>query len=93
MLKGDIANVVIATHVISSSDHTSWVYGHCKKPLMKKPFTDPEARELLVQVGDQPKLHDRVKCDMEMFLLTKIYRFSGRITCAQARADKWHKQK
>ena len=85
--------MIIAAHLISGSDHTSALYGHGKKHLMKKLLHDPEARELLADVGNDLSLDDETKNDMEQFVLTQIYGCDYGTTCAEARASKWRKQK
>ena len=93
MLEPEIAQVIIAAHIITGSDHTSGFYGHGKKSVMKKLFGDPEARELLVNVGKCLSLESNTKREMKTFVLTKIYGESIGLSCGQARASKWRKQK
>jgi len=53
MLSEDVANIIISLHVITGSDHTiSAFFGHGKKKVLQKVVSDPEARELLEQVGE-----------------------------------------
>ena len=52
MLSKEVADIIIPLHVITGSDHTSGFYGHGKKSVLEKVITDPEARELLEQVGE-----------------------------------------
>ena len=89
----EISDIVIAAHCITGCDHTSGQYGHGKKQLMKKLKADPEARELLSSVGMQASLSDETHYDMEQFILTKSYGCLSGSTCAEARAQKWRKQK
>ena len=51
---------------------------------------DPEARELLVRVGQSLQLDDEVRTDMTAFVLSNVYAKSEDFTCGQARASKWH---
>ena len=60
---------------------------------MKKLKADPEARELLSSVGMQASLSGETHYDMEQFILTKSYGSLSGSTCAEARAQKWRKQK
>ena len=52
MMTDEIASIIIPLHVISGSDHTSAFCGYGKKKLLAKVAEDPQARELLEQVGD-----------------------------------------
>ena len=52
-----------------------------------------EAKELLRDVGSDPDLNNDIKYDMEQFLLTKIYGCTPGLSCGEARAEKWRKQK
>ncbi len=93
MLSEDVANIIIPLHVITVSDHTSGFYGHGKKRSLQKVINDPEARELLGQVGESLELRDEVKADMKAFVFSKVYAESADATFGQARASKWHKLK
>ncbi|KAG1649773.1 Transcriptional activator protein Pur-beta [Nymphon striatum] len=93
MILEDVTNVIIPLHVITGSDHTSEFYGHGKKYLLQKMVNDPEARELLLRVGESLELQDEVTTDMKAFVLSKVYAESADVTCGQARASKWHKLK
>ena len=91
MLPGEIASIIIPLHVISGSDHTSAFCGYGKKKLLAKVAKDPQARELIEQVGESLELDDKVRDQMKKFVLTYIYGGSGDVTCGQARASKWNK--
>ena len=91
MIPEEVANIIIALHIISGSDHTSAFYGHGKRPLLEKVMKDPEARELLGQVGNYLELDDEVKKDMKAFVLSQVYAEDGDMSCAQARSSKWRK--
>jgi len=93
MLTEDVANIIIPLHVISGSDHTSSFYGHGKKKLLEKVVCDHEAKEKLSRVGENLELEDKVKVDMQSYVLSKLYSESGDLTCGQARASKWQKMK
>ena len=93
MLPGEIASIVIPLHVISGSDHTSAFCGYGEKKLLVKVAKDPQARELLKQVGESLELDDKVRDQMKKFVLTYTYGGSGDVTCGQARASKWNKLK
>ena len=93
MLTEEVSKVIIAAHVISGGDHTSGLYSHGKKTVMKKLSSDAEAIELLENVGDSPELSDEVAHNMEEFVLTKLYGCVAGITCSEARAMKWRMQK
>ena len=60
---------------------------------MKKLTQDAESRELLTEVGSNISLDDKVKYNMEQFILTKIYGCDSGMTWAEASAEKWRKQK
>lgn len=60
---------------------------------MQKVISDPEARELLLRVGESLQLEDEVRANMKAFVLSKVYGESANATCGQARASKWHKLK
>ena len=93
MLSEEVADIIIALHVITGSDHTSGFYGHGKKQVLQKVITDPEAKDLLGRVGESLELDDVVRADMKAFVLAKVYGESTDFTCGQARASKWHKLK
>ena len=93
MLPEEVANIIIPLHILTGSDHTSGFYGHRKKVILEKVMTDPEARELLEQVGESPVLDDKVRKYMTVLVLSHVYAESADVTCAQARASKWHKLK
>ena len=93
MLDPEIAKFNVAAHIITGSDHTPGFYDHGKKSVRKKLFEDPEPRELLGNVGKCLNLDDATKREMEAFVLTKTYGESAGISCGQARASKWGKQK
>jgi len=92
MLSEDVANIIIPLHVITGTDHTSAFFGHGKK-VLQKVVSDPEARELLQQVGERLELRDEVKAAIKTFVLYIMYSENAgvRPTCGQARASKWHK--
>jgi len=48
---------------------------------------------MLSRVGENLELEDKVKVDMQSFVLSKLYSDSGDVTCGQARASKWQKIK
>ena len=58
MLSPDVANIIIPLHIITGSDHSSRVFGHGKKRVLKNVINDPEARQLLMAVGDNITLED-----------------------------------
>ena len=60
---------------------------------MKTLKSDPEDRELLSSTGMQPSLSEESHHDMEQFGLTKMYGCLPGSTCAEAKAQKWRKQK
>ena len=93
MLSKDVANIIIPLHVITGSDHTSTFFGHGKKTVLQKVMSDPEARELLQQVGERLELRDEVKAAMKTFVLHTMYSENAGVTCEQARASMWHKMK
>jgi len=55
MLSKDVANIITPLHVITGSDYTSVFFGHGKM-VLEKVSSDPEARELLQQVGERLEL-------------------------------------
>ena len=93
LLDEDISEVIIPAHLFSGGDHTNAFYGKGKKKFMNKIMKDDEARELLCDVGSNPDLENDTKYDMEQFLLTKIYGCTPGLSCGEARAEKWRKQK
>ena len=93
MLSEEVADIIVALHVITGSDHTSGFYGHGKKKVLEKVIIDPESRELLGRVGQSLDLNDGVRADMKAFVLSIIYAESPNVSCGQARASKWHKLK
>ncbi len=60
---------------------------------MKRLLADVEACELLQHVGERLELQDDVRNDMKEFVITKIYGGDVGVTCGQARASRWRKQK
>ena len=84
MLSKEVADVIIARHVITGSDHTSSFYGHEKKQMLQKVITDPEARELLARVGESLELEAGVRADMKAFVLVNVYGDSADGSCGQA---------
>ena len=92
MLSEDVANIIIPLHVITGSDHTSAFFGHGKK-VLQKVISNPEARELLKQVGERLELRDEVKTAMKTFVLHTMYSENAGVTCGQAKASTWHKMK
>ena len=58
MLSPDVANVIIPLHIITGSDHSSGGFGHGLKRVLKNVINDPEARQLLMAVGDNITLED-----------------------------------
>ena len=93
MLPENVANIIVPAHIITGTDHTSGFFGHGKKSLMKRLLADVEACELLQHVGGRLKLQDDVRNDMRVFILTKIYGGDVGVSCDQAIASKWRKQK
>ena len=93
MLPEIVAESIIAAHFITGSDHTSGFYGHGKRSALKKLLTDPEACDLLRNVGNSLCMTEKVENDMRSFVLNKIYSADVNSTCGQARAAKWRKQK
>ena len=93
LLDDDTSEVVIPAHIFGGGDHTKSFYGKGKIKYMDRIINDEEARELLSDVGSDPDLDSDVKYDMEQFLLTKIYGCSPGLSCGEARAEKWRKQK
>jgi len=91
MLPADVAKVIISLHVISGSDHTSSFFGHGQKKLLRKCKKDPQAMDLLRDVGESLQLNDGTKSDMKAFVVSTIYGENGEISCGEARASKWHK--
>ena len=79
----NIANIIIAAHTLTGSDHTSCFYGHVKKSLMKRLFSDPEACELLLHVGESLDLGSHAKHDMRAFVLTETFGGDVGKTCGQ----------
>ena len=63
-----------------------------KKSIFDKLKKDPEARSLLLKVGDTLDLPEDVRNDMRKFVLQKIYGEMAS-TCREARAKKWRKMK
>ena len=61
LVDDEVADSVIAAHVISGSDHTSGFYHKGKSSIMKCVKTDVEARELLSRVGESPVLSEPVE--------------------------------
>jgi len=55
--------------------------------VLQKVISDPEARELLKQVGERPELRDEVKAAMKTFVLHTMYSENAGVTCGQARDD------
>ena len=53
---------------------------------------DPEARDLLAQIGVHVQLDNSVRRSTTSFVLSKIYGEKA-TTCGQARAARWKKQK
>lgn len=56
---------------------------------MKKVINNPEARQLLENVGQTLDLDEETKLNMKKFITSILYGESG--SCAQARAAKWQK--
>ena len=73
MVDDEVADSIIAAHVISGSDHTSGFYQKGKNSIMKSMKQDSEAREHCSRVGEKPELSKHVKASMEEFVLTKLY--------------------
>src|SRR5437867_2816456 len=73
LLSKELADIIMPPHVLTGSDHTSGFYGHGKKPVLQKVMNDPEARELLVRVGENLQLEEEVSANMKAFVLSKIY--------------------
>ena len=88
-----ISDVIIAAHCISGCDYTPGQYGHGKTQLIKQLKKDPGARALLSSVGTKASIDDATLYDMEQFVLEKTYGSHPGSTCAEARAQKWRKQK
>ena len=86
MLSPDVANIIIPLHIITGSDHTSGVFGHGKKRVLKDVINDPEARQLLMAVGENITLGEDVESDMRTFVISKIYGDSTSVICGQARS-------
>jgi len=91
MLPADVAKVIIPLHGISGSDHTSSFFGHGKKKLLRKSKKDPQAMDILRDVGESLQLNDGTKSELKAFVLWTIYDENGEISCGEARASKWHK--
>ena len=93
MLTENVAEITIPLHVISGSDHTSSFYGRGEKKMPKKVVSDHEAKAMLSRVDENLELKDKVKVDMQSFVLSKLYSDSGDLTRGQAKASKWQKTK
>ena len=52
-----------------------------------------EARDFLKSVGHSVTLGPKTLSDMREFVLTKLYNTAAGLTCAEAQAEKWTKQK
>ena len=92
LVDDEVADSIIAAHVISGSDHTSGFYHKGKSSIMKTIKGDVEARELLSRVGENSELSDHVEASMVEFVLSKLYNLD-KVSCATARATKWHSQR
>ena len=57
----EVADSIIAAHVISGSDHTSGFYHKGKSYIMKIIKQDAEARELDSRVGEESQLSEHVE--------------------------------
>ena len=73
MLTEVVAKIIIPLHVISGSDHTSSFCGHGKKKFLEKVVSDHEAKEMLSRVAENLEVEDKVKVDMQSFVLSKLY--------------------
>ena len=88
MLSPDVAYIIIPLHIITGSDHSSGVFGHGKKRVLKNVINDPEARQLLMAVGENITIEEDVESDMRTFVISKIYGDSTSVTCGQARSSR-----
>ena len=91
MLPEEVVREVIPVHLITGSDNTSGFYGHGNKSVLQKVIC--EARELIANVRQSLEMEDEVSEDMTSFVLSYVYSERKDMTCGQARASKWHKQK
>ena len=82
----EMAEVVIALYELTGSD------GHGKKKAFEKAKKDPEARKLLVGVGENLVLESHVRENMKKFVLSILYGLNSEL-CSEARACKWKKMK
>ncbi|KAG1654985.1 hypothetical protein GQR58_024759 [Nymphon striatum] len=89
LVDNEVADSIIAAHVISGSDHSSGFYHKGKASIIKCVITDAEARELLSGLGQELELSESVEAAAKYFFLSKIYH-SEEESCAAARAVKTH---
>ncbi|KAG1677198.1 Echinoderm microtubule-associated protein-like [Nymphon striatum] len=61
LVDNEVADSIIAAHVISGSDHSSGFYHKGKASIIKCVITDAEARELLSGLGQEPELSEPVE--------------------------------
>ena len=87
LVDDEVADSIIAAHVISGSDHTSGFYHKGKFSIMKSIKQDAEAREHLSSVGEKPELSEHVETSKEEFVLSKLYN-SDEVSCATVGAAK-----
>ena len=88
----EMAEIVIALYELTGSDHNSGFFGHGKKKVFEKAKKDPEARKLLVGVGENLVLENDVRRNMKKFVLSVLYGLNSEL-CSEARASKWKKMK
>lgn len=93
MLVQEVAKIIIPLHLITGSDHTSAFYGYGKKRMLQKAMDNPDAKELLHNVGHSLELPNVVKDNMKAFVISMMYGQDEDMTCGQARAAKWHSLK
>ena len=91
LVDNEVADSIIAAHVISGSDYSSGFYHKGKASIIKCVKTDAESRELLSGLGQEPELSEPVEAAAKEFVLSKIYH-SEEDSCAAARAVKWRSQ-
>ncbi|KAG1651127.1 hypothetical protein GQR58_027466 [Nymphon striatum] len=61
LVDNEVADSIIAAHVISGSDHSSGFYHKGKASIIKCVITDAEARELLSGLGQEPELSEPLR--------------------------------
>ena len=93
LCQDDMIDCIIQLHVLTGCDHNSGFYGIGKKKVAEKLKKNPDARQLLLECGNNLELTDDIVDRLIKFVIQYIYSDKKSVSIAEARASKWKLQK